>query len=59
MVNVSDIFYVFPFGWGKGESDAPRGEGVRFLLKITGGGGGVSRGGAEGLGGCLQRIGEF
>ena len=27
------------FGRGKGESDAPRGEGVCFLLKVTGGGG--------------------
>ena len=56
-MDVSDIFYFFLLGeGGKGESEAP---GVDFLLKIPGGGGVSRRGGAEGPGGCLQRIGEW
>ena len=43
-----------------GQSEAPGGgEGYQFLLKIPGEGGGFRGEGAEGPGGCLQRIGEF
>ena len=47
---------------GKGESEAPRergGIGFFKCLKIPGRGGFSGGGGAEGPGGCLQRIGEF
>ena len=59
LVDVSDIFYFFCSGRGKGgvQCEASGGGGrVRFLLKIPGGGPGG--GGAEGPGGCLWRIGE-
>ena len=36
---VSDIFYFFCSGRGKGESEAPGGGGVDYLLRIPGGGG--------------------
>ena len=49
-------YFFFCSGRGKGESEAPGGGGCRFLLKP---GGFSRRGGAEGPGGCLQRIGEF
>ena len=39
-MDVSDIFYFFCSGRGKGESSARRGRGWFFLLKIRGGGGG-------------------
>ena len=55
-MDVSDIFYCFRSGRGKGESEAPGGGGVDFLLK---GGGSPERDGAEGPGGCLRRIGEL
>ena len=38
LVDVSDIFYFFRSGRGKGESEAPGG-GIGFFLKIPGGGG--------------------
>ena len=42
------IFFIFLcWGRGKGESEAPVGGGVGFLLKILEGGGGAGRGGAE------------
>ena len=60
LVDVSDLF-LFCSGRGKGEFEAPGGgAGDRFFYsKIPGGGGGSRRGGAEGLRGCLQRIGGF
>ena len=58
LVDVSDIFY-FSCSGGKGESEAPGKGGVRFLLKIPGGGGFPGGRGVEGPGGCLRRIGEF
>ena len=39
LVDVSDIFYFFSPGEGKGEFEAPGGGGFGFLLKIPGGGG--------------------
>ena len=36
LVDVSDIFHFFCLGEGKGESEAPGGEGDIFLLKIPG-----------------------
>ena len=53
-----DIFYFFCSGRGKGESEAPGGGEVRFLLKIPGGLSPEGRG-AEGPGGCLRRIGDL
>ena len=45
LVDVSDIFYFFLCsGRGKGESEAPGGWGIGFLLKIPGGGGEAGRG---------------
>ena len=44
LVDVSDIFYFFCSGEGKGESRATGRGGVGFLLKITGGGGESGRG---------------
>ena len=62
LVDVSDSFYFFCSGRGKGESKAA--EGVdRFFFCIEnpreGGGGSPGGGGAEGAGGCLRRTGEF
>ena len=43
-MDVSDIFYFFLRGEGEGGvRGARRGGGIHFLLKIPGGGGGVSR----------------
>ena len=56
------VFLFFLLGEAEGGArGAGRGGGFDFLLTISGeGGGGVSgRGGAEGPGGCLQRIGEW
>ena len=50
-MDVSDIFYFFCSGKGKGESEAPRGGGVRFLLKFPGGVGVLREG--EGPGSCV------
>ena len=62
-MDVSDIFYFFCSGRGKGESEAPGGVGDRFFFFIENfhprRGGGVLQGGAKGPGGCLLRIGEF
>ena len=61
-MDVSDIFNFFLLGeggGGEGESEAPGGEGVCFLLKCQEGGGSPGGGGAEGPGGCLRRIGEL
>ena len=59
-VDVSDIFNFFLLGGGEGGApETPRRGEDDFLLKIPGGGGGVSRvggWGAEGRGGCLQGI---
>ena len=52
------FFFFSARGGGRGESEAPGREAIGFLLKIPGGGG-VSRGGAEGKGVCLQPIGEL
>ena len=52
------FFTFFARGGGIGESEAPGGRGVVFLLKIPGEGG-EEEGGAEGPGGRLRRIGEF
>ena len=49
-------YFLFFLGRRKGESEAQGGEGIGSLLKIPGGGGG-SRRGARGSGGCLRRIG--
>ena len=50
-MDVSDIFYFFCSGEGKGESGATGRGGCRFLLKIPGkGGGGLPGGGGEGAG---------
>ena len=58
LVDDSDIFYFFLLGEAEGGVRGGGGGGVDFLLKIPGGG--VSRrGGAEGPGGCLQRIWEL
>ena len=60
LVDVSDIFNFFLLREGEGGVRGVRKGGGRFLLKIPGGGGGVfRRGGAEGPGGCLRRIGIF
>ena len=58
-MDVSDIFYFFWSGRGKGESEALGGGGVGFFIENPKGGGGVSRRGAEGPGGCVRRIGDF
>ena len=43
-MDASDIFYFLCSGRGKGESEAPGGQGLgRFLLKVPGEGGGFSR----------------
>ena len=55
LADVSDIFIFFCSGRGKGESEAPGGRGIHFLLKIPGGGG-VFRRGTRGAGGCLRGI---
>ena len=55
LVDVSDICYSFYSGEGKGESDAPGGGGVDFLLKNARRGGGVS---GEGGGGWVS-VGNF
>ena len=39
LVDVLDIFYFFCSGRLKGESEAPGGGGIGFLLKVPGGGG--------------------
>ena len=57
-MDISDIFYFFCSGEGKGESEAPGGG--DFLLKIPGGGGVSQAGGAGGSedpGGCSRGIG--
>ena len=56
LVDVSDIFYFFLLGEGRGNlrRQDRGGGGIGFLLKIPGGGG-VSKE-AEGPGGCLWRI---
>ena len=60
LVDVSDIFYFFCLGGGKGECEASGGGGgFDFCWKSQEGGGFPGRGGAEGPGGCLRRIGEF
>ena len=51
LVDVSDIFYFFVLGRGEGGIRGVRKGGVRFLLKIPGGGGE-----GEGPGGCLAGI---
>ena len=54
LVDVSEIFYYFCLGEGKGKSGATgRGGAGRSLLKITGG-----RGGLEGEGGGGRRVRE-
>ena len=58
-MDVSDIFYFFCSGRGKGESEAPGGEGGRFFLENPRTVGSRGREGAEGPGGCLWRIGEL
>ena len=59
-MDVSDIFYFFCSGRGKGESEAPEGGGGgRFLIESPRRGGVSRRGGAERPGGCLRRIGEL
>ena len=63
LVDVSDLFYFFCSGVGKGKSEAPgRGGGsfILFLLKSQEGAGGGDRGGGGGTqkpGGCLRGIG--
>ena len=58
-MDVSDIFYFFCSGEGKGESEALGGA-VGFSLKVPGRGGGVWRGGGHpGMGVCLRGIWEF
>ena len=53
LVDVSDIFYFFCLGQGKGESEGPGGVGGDFSCKIPEGGGSPRRvGGGEGPGGC-------
>ena len=60
LVDVSDIFYLFPLGEGKGESEVPGGgEGDGILLKIPGGGGFSGRVGAAGRQGWEGVCGEF
>ena len=54
-MDVSDLFYFFCSVEGKGESEAPEGGGVGFLLKIPGGRGLSGEGGWR-WGGCLQGI---
>ena len=46
-------------GGGKGRPRRRRGEGDRFFIERPRGGGVSRTGGAEGPGGCPQRIGEF
>ena len=60
MVDDLDIFNFFSArGGGRGSPRRQEGKG-RFLLKIAGRGGGFpGGGGAERLGGCLQRIREW
>ena len=58
-VDVSDIFYFFLLGEGKGESRRRRAVGDWFFIEKPRRGGASRTGGAEGPGGCLQRIGEF
>ena len=56
LVDVSDIFYFFCLGEGKGESEATEvGGGGDFLLKITGGGAtfGLVEAGGRGAGRVL------
>ena len=58
-MDVSDIFYFFLLGEGKGEFEAPGGGGAfHFSLKIPGAGS-PGRRGDEGPGGRLRRIGEL
>ena len=63
LVDVSDIFYFFPLGEGKGESEAPGGGGARFFngKSQEGGGGGRlrvgGRGGARGREGVCREFG--
>ena len=56
-MDVSDFFFFFCSGRGKGESEAPGGVGDRFFIENPRRGG--RPGGAEGPEGCLRRIGEF
>ena len=59
LVDVSDIFYFFCLGEGKGESVAPGRGGGRFFFSENprrAGGFSHERGGGEGLGGCLRGI---
>ena len=57
LVDVSDFFSCS--GRGKGESEAPGGEGGRLFIENPRKGGFSRRGGAEVPGACLWRIGEF
>ena len=56
-MDVSDIFYFFLLGGGKGESEAPGGGWGRFYMENpTRGGGGVSGWVGAGGGGCFRGI---
>ena len=57
-MDVSDIFYFFLLWGGEGGAPRRREGGGRFLLKMSGGKGGLPGGGrgGEGPGGCLQGI---
>ena len=59
MADVSDIFYFFSLGRGKGESEASGGRGSSIFIEIPKGGGSPGGGGAEGPGKCLRRIGTW
>ena len=60
LVEVSDTFYFFCSGKGKGESEAPGGGRSVFFIQKCQEGGGVSEEGrgVEGPGGCLRGIGR-
>ena len=58
LADVSDIFYFFLLGEGKGESEAAGRGAVRYFIDNPRRGGG-SPGGAKGPGGCLRRIGDL
>ena len=59
LVDVSDIFYFFCSGRGKGESEEKGSVfNGKFQEGCVPGGGGAGRG-REGPGGCLRRIGDW
>ena len=57
-MDVSDIFYFFCSGRGKGESEATGGGGVDFLLKVPQGGGSPGGGGPRGREGVCGKLGN-